>query len=240
MSRSAKVTGADNMRAGRAYAPAQPFSESQPGMLLSHLMTVRWGPGSKQGFPAPALAVANNICASQTILSATVAVLNGTLAAGTPAVATTDVPRSLQFVSSNAGDTTQTATVIGTDTVGRLTTERVSMNGTTPVLSLRAYRTVRSITFSAALAGNLTVGTGSKLGLPVRIRIGDVLLLKADNAVPEAGTIVAGVTTTPSLTTGDPMGTLITTTAMNGTVSFTALINVEDSTENAFGSTFNS
>lgn len=237
MSRSSNLSRSDNARLGRAYAPVQPFSDSLPGMLASHLMVVRWGPGSKQGFPAPALAVANNICASQTILSATTALINGTLA--TAGVATTDVPRSLQMVSSNAGDTTQTATVIGTDTVGRLTTERLSMNGATPVLSLRAYRTIRSITFSAALAGNLTVGTGAKLGLPVRIRVGDVLALKANDAVPEAGTIVAGVTTTPTLLTGDPMGTLITTTAMNGAVAFTALINVEDSTENAFGSTFN-
>lgn len=237
MSAAANVSRANNMRAGRAYAPSAPFTDSTPGMLMSHLMVVRWGPGSKQGYPAPALAVANNICASQTILSATTALINGVLASG--GVATTDVPRSLQMVSSNAGDTTQTATVIGVDTVGRLTTERLTMNGTTPVLSLRAYKKVNSITFSAALAGNLTVGTGAKLGLPVRIRVGDVLLLKANDAVPEAGTIVAGVTATPTLLTGDPMGTLITTTAMNGAVSFTALINVEDSTENAYGSTFN-
>lgn len=240
MSRSSNLSRSDNMRAGRAYAQAAPFVGSLPGMFLSHLMLVRWGPGSKQGFPAPALAVANNICTSQTILTATTAILNGTLAGGSPVVATPDVPRSLQMVSSNAGDTTQIATVRGYDTVGRLTNENIAMNGTTIVLSLRAYSRILSITFSAALAGNLTVGTGAKLGIPVRIRVGDVLLLKANDAVPEAGTIVAGITTTPTAITGDPMGTLVTTTAMNGAVSFTALINVEDSTENAYGATFGS
>lgn len=238
MSVSQNNCRADNNRAGRATAPNAPFSASQPGILDSHLLVVRWGAGSKQGYPAPALAVANNICASQTILSATTALINGALASG--GIATMDAPRSLQMVSSNAGDTTQVATVRGLDTIGRAITENISMNGTTIVLSLRAYTKIYSITFSAALAGNLTVGTGSKLGLPVRIRVGDVLLLKANDAVPEAGTIVAGVTTTPTATTGDPLGTLITTTAMNGTVVFTALINVEDHTENAYGSQFSS
>lgn len=236
MSRIANISRADTLLKGRSYAQNAPFAGSRPGMLLSHLMMIRWGAGSPQGFPAPAVAAANNICLSQTILTATTALINGALA--TAGIATMDVPRSLQLVSSNVGDTTQVATVRGIDTVGRATTENIAMNGTTIVLSLRAYSKINSITFSAALAGNLTVGTGSKLGLPVRIRIGDVLALKANDAVPEAGTIVAGVTTTPTAITGDPMGTLITTTAMNGANIFTALVNVEDDTENAYGSTF--
>lgn len=238
MSLSQNNCRADNNRAGRCSAPNAPFSSSQPGILDSHLLVVRWGAGSKQGYPAPALAVANNICASQTILSATTALINGALASG--GVATPDVPRNVQLVSSNAGDTTQVATIRGLDTIGRASTETVSMNGTTIVQSLRAYSKINSITFSAALAGNLTAGTGAKLGLPVRIRVGDVLVLKANDAVPEAGTIVAGVTTTPTAATGDPLGTLVTTTAMNGTVIFTALLNVEDHTENAYGSQFSS
>src|SRR5262245_1454988 len=116
MSRSANISRADNIRLGRAYAQNAPFAGSLPGMLASHIMVVRWGPGSKQGYPAPAAGTATQICAAQAIAGAADAVINGTFASG--GVAIMDVPRVPVIVSANAGDTTQTVTIRGYDTVG--------------------------------------------------------------------------------------------------------------------------
>lgn len=238
MARRNNISRADQLLSGRAYAPNAPFSGSIPGILRSHLMVVRWGAGSLQGFTAPTAAATNNICAAQAISGAVNANINGSLASG--GVATLDVPRSLQMASSNAGDTTQTVTVRGTDTVGRAVTETRTLNGTTAVNFQKAFKTVTRVSVSAAMTGNLTVGTNNRLGVPARIRVGDVLLLKVNDAVPEAGTIVAGDTATPTATTGDPCGTIQPTTAPNGTNVYTALINVEDASENAYGTQFSS
>lgn len=238
MARTNNVSRADLLLSGRAYGPTVQPNGGRFGVLRSHLLLVRWGAGSLQGFVAPAAAAANNIAAAQAIAGAVDALINGTLAAG--GVATLDVPRSLQMVSANAGDTTQTVTVRGTDTVGRAVTETRTLNGTTIVNFLKAFKTVTRISVSATLAGNLTVGTSARLGLPCRIRVGDVVALKANDAVPEAGTIVVGDTAAATAATGDPCGTIVPTTALNGTNIFTALIHVEDVTDNAYGTQFSS
>jgi hypothetical protein len=107
---------------------------------------------------------------SPTALSTT-AILNAVAVAGTgenlTSTYTNDVPRALQYVSSNGGDTTQTITTKGTDIFGQAMTEQVTMNGTTAVKGKKAFNTVTSIKSSAALTGNLSVGTTDILGLPV-------------------------------------------------------------------------
>lgn len=238
MARRNNISRADQLLSGRAYAPNAPFSGSIPGLLRSHLMVVRWGAGSLQGYPAPIVADADGVCVAQAIAGAADALINGALASG--GVATFDVPRSLQMVSASAGDITQTVTVRGTDGHGRLVTETRTLNGTTIVNFLKAFKTVTRVSVSAATAGNFSLGTTNRLGVPVKIRVGDVLALKVNDAVPEAGTIVAADLNTATATTGDPCGTITPTTAPDGSRVFTALINVEDATENAYGTQFNS
>jgi hypothetical protein len=234
MARKSNISRADNLYSGRPYAPGN--NGSIAGILRSHLVLVRWGAGSPQGWAAPTLAVTTAIAAAQAVAAAGNLTINGTLASG--GIATNDVPRSLQMVSTNAGDTTQTVTAYGTDTLGRLVMETRTLNGTTIVNFQKAFKTVTRVAVSAALTGNISVGNNAVLGLPVRIRTGDVVMLRESQAAAEIGTIVAGDLTTPSATTGDPCGTLTTTTALNGTRIFTALVHVESADENAFGSQF--
>lgn len=227
MSRSSNISRSDNMRVGRAYARSAPFSGSLPGILLSHLLVVRWGAGSKQGYPAPAAAAANNIATAQAVAGAGYATLNGTLV--TDGVAYPDVPRNIQLDSSNVGDTTQTVTLSGVDAVGNLIEEDVALNGTTNVFSQKAFKELHSAYVDGAMDGNLTIGTGTALGLPVRIdSVADVLLVNEGGDISEP-TVVAAASGN-----ADGLGTITPETAPNGSVVYTALVVVNDSTESAY------
>lgn len=132
--------------------------------------------------------------------------------------------RACQIVSSNAGDTTQTVTITGTDYIGNPMQERISANGTTPVFGKKAFFTVTSVVASAAFAGNLSVGSSDILGLPYGLAGSYDILAKYVDSTLEAissGTIVAQDATNPAtLTTGDVRGTWTPGTATNATRVF--------------------
>ena len=104
---------------------------------------------------------------------------NLTLTAGTGVTASTDafgpvryvldMPRSVSAVSSNAGDTTQTATVYGYDVYGQAMSQVITLNGTTTVKTTKMFKSVYRIAMSASTAGNVSAGYGDDIGLPVRV-----------------------------------------------------------------------
>lgn len=117
--------------------------------------------------------------------------------------------RCLRFASSSAGDTTQTVTVTGTDMYGQEMTETRTLNGTTAVNGTKAFYTVTGVTASAALAGNLSVGTRDAYGIPVRVTdAAYVISAKWDATLADnAGTFTAADTTSPATaTTNDVRG----------------------------------
>ncbi len=117
--------------------------------------------------------------------------------------------RCLRFASSSAGDTTQTVTVTGTDMYGQAMTETRTLNGTTAVNGTKAFYTVTGVTASAALAGNLSVGTRDAYGIPVRVTdAAYVISAKWDATLADnAGTFTAADTTSPATaTTNDVRG----------------------------------
>jgi hypothetical protein len=63
----------------------------------------------------------------------------------------------LEYVSDNAGDTTQTVTVDGRDAAGAFVTEAITLNGTTAVLGTQVFERVLSIVMSADAAGTVTI-----------------------------------------------------------------------------------
>ena len=63
----------------------------------------------------------------------------------------------VDFVSSNAGDTTQTLTLHGLNNAGAYIAETVALNGTTPVQTVANFRHVLGVTKSAATLGTVTV-----------------------------------------------------------------------------------
>lgn len=185
-------------------------------------------------FGAVAAASANAIALAQAVAGAGNLTLAGALASS--GVATMDVPRNVVAVSANAGDTTQTATVYGTDEYGVSMSEALSLNGTTPAVGAKAFKTVTRIALSAATAGNITAGTGVKLGLPVYLpSAGLVLRELQDGAIPTAGTLVAGSTAKATTTTGDVRGTWTSNAAPDGTKQYQLVLCVPD--PNAYGGT---
>jgi hypothetical protein len=80
-------------------------------------------------------------------------------------VATFDVPRAVQVVSSNSD--TAVITVKGTDVYGQSMSEALTLNGTTVVPGKKAFKTVTLVTNSAAIANLAKVGTTDILGLPI-------------------------------------------------------------------------
>lgn len=166
--------------------------------------------------------------ASATAILATTAVSN----ANTVTLATPyrmDAARNIAYVSSNAGDTTQTITIKGMDRYDVPMTETVTLNGTTSVPGKKAFFTVISYKSSAALAGNLSLGTGIILGLPVILgRKNFVFREFMDDAVLTTGVFLAADTTTPSAVTGDIRGTYAPASAPNAARVYELLVAVPD------------
>lgn len=184
---------------------------------------------------APAAADVDGICAAQAVAGAGNATINGALASG--GSVTLDVPRGLQVDSSDAGDTTQTVTITGTDVYGKALVETIALNGTTDVEGLKAFKTVAQVAVSAALTGNLTVGTTKRLGLPYRPVRGGFIRGRLGEDTADAGTYVAPSRVTATATTGDVRGTYAGAGTYDGTNIYTVAIAVQNGPDatDAFG-----
>lgn len=173
----------------------------------------------------------DGICAAQAVAGAANATINGALASG--GAVTLDVARAVQIDSSDAGDTTQTVTVTGTDVYGRAMSEAIAANGTTAVSGKKAFKTITQVAVSAAYTGNLTVGTTDILGLPVFLpNAGHILGELTNGAVPTAGTVVAGIVTAggSTATTGDVRGTYLPNQATDGSKVYQIIVSLPDPT----------
>lgn len=166
----------------------------------------------------PATLSTTAVAAAQAVAGAANLTINGASASG--GVATMDVARALQMVSTNAGDTTQTVTVTGTDYYGQTQTEVKTLNGTTVVNFLKAFKTVTRVAVSAACAGNVSVGNRDAFGLPFAVTDAAYIasVKWASTLAADAGTFVAAVTTSPNTSSlGDVRGTYLPSSAANGT-----------------------
>lgn len=119
---------------------------------------------------APATASANAILTATAVAGATtITSMNGALSVNGIGIMDSPAGRNVVVASSNAGDTTQTVKVRGYDYAGNKMTEQLSLNGTSSVAGVKAFKQITALVVSAAMAGNLTVGSGVVLGLPVFI-----------------------------------------------------------------------
>ena len=167
----------------------------------------------------PATISATAVCAAQAVAAAGNATINGTSA--TSGVATFNCARNVSIVSSSASDTAQTVTVTGTDIWGQAQTSLLTINGTTTVNGLKAFKTITRVAVSAVFVGNLSVGMGDSFGLPYRVTDAGYLTRTgwAGAVADNAGTFTAADTTSPAtVSTGDVRGTFLpATSASNGT-----------------------
>lgn len=110
-----------------------------------------------------AAAAANNIALSQTPAGAGALTLNGALVVA--GVAILDSPRRVLFTTVS-NESAKTFTVTGTNASGSTISETVTGPNATTGFTVLDYKTVTSITVSAALTGAVTVGTNGIGGSP--------------------------------------------------------------------------
>lgn len=145
--------------------------------------------------------VANGIALVQTPAAAGNLVLNGSLVSGGVA-ALGAVARRVAAVSANAGDTTQTLTIYGTNRDGIVISEALVLNGLTTVYTKNDFLTVSQVAISAGTAGNVTVGTNGVASSPWVL---DNFLVSSWNlAVAVKLASAAGATYTVEHTYDDP------------------------------------
>lgn len=169
----------------------------------------------------------DGIAAAQAVAGAGNLTLNGALASG--GTVTLDVPRAVEIDSSDAGDTTQTATVYGTDAYGQPMTETIAFNGTTAVSGQKAFKKVTRVAISAATAGNVTCGTTDILGLPYRCDVRGYVQTSWNGAFVTTGTFAGADATSPATaTTNDVRGTFTPPDAADGSKRLVAWLYIED------------
>lgn len=103
-----------------------------------------------------------------------------------------------------------TATVQGYDYLGQAVTENVTLNGTTAVPTLKAFKFVEAVTIPTATGVTVTVTRKLVLGLPYRT---SAILAETRNGVKSTTTtLTAPVNVAQTATSGDPRGTVNLTT----------------------------
>jgi hypothetical protein len=189
------------------------------------------------GNPAPLDAAA--VCAAQAIAGAGNAVINGTRSAfdftlgqRTATLGTLKkIGRGVQMVSTNAGDTTQTVLITGRDIYGARMSQVKTLNGTTPVLFTKMFRWVDLVTVSAAMTGNLTVGTYDAFGFPIMVELGAYVIKIGWGNVygPDPGSVTTADLTNPATTsTSDVRGYYVPSSAADNTKVLTVVILLRD------------
>lgn len=113
--------------------------------------------------------------------------------------------RNVTVVASGAA--TSTVTVYGFDYLGQPMMETLTLNGTTSVLGLKAFRRISRITAGVTAATTINVGWGNKLGVPYKL-LDTYTILKSNAEPTDADTVVVGSVATQSATSADPRGTI--------------------------------
>jgi hypothetical protein len=116
-------------------------------------------------------------------------------------------------------------TVFGWDYIGQPIAESFTLNGTTPVVGNKCFKSFNYATFGATAGTTINIGTGVKLGLPYKsIRCAYEI---ANGVVAAAGTLQAPSLVDPQTNaTTDPRGAYTTTTTMNGTNIISAVFDM--------------
>lgn len=177
---------------------------------------------------APITADADGVSAVQTLGSAGDFTIGGALASG--GVATFDVPRNVTLTGATTDHSARTFTITGTDEFGNAVVEELAGPNNSTVSGKKAFKTVTQVAVDGAISTNgVSVGCGDVLGLPIFLaQKGHVLSEMEDGAAATAGTIVAGVSTAATATTGDVRGTYDPNSACNGSKVFQLIVALGD------------
>lgn len=172
----------------------------------------------------PAVADADGIATAQAVAGAGNLTLDGAVASG--GVATLTPARNVTILSAG-DDSGITFTVTGTDFFGETLVETITGANAGTASGAKAFATVTQIAASGAAAGNVSAGFGDVLGLPRRISSKNMVSVKFDGAA-DAATVVAGVDTTATATTGDTRGTIDIAGTLNGSKEVSVIFHYID------------
>lgn len=141
-----------------------------------------------------------------------------------------DVPRNI-IITSAGNDSGLTFAVRSKDVYGQAMTETITGANAGVAAGVKAHYSDITITASGAAAGNLSIGVGNVLGLPVYVPITQQIIAEfVDNANATAGTKVAGlaVATKSTSATADVRGTYVPNSAPDGSKGYQMFIALED------------
>lgn len=112
------------------------------------------------------------------------------------------------IIHSDADETHAVFTVEGEDVYLRPMVENIKGPSTNIINGKKAFAKINRITVTEACNGNVSIGTGNRLGLPVFVPGQGYVLQEMVNGMPiSGGMIVSGELNVPTATTGDRRGT---------------------------------
>ena len=187
------------------YVPAMAYSAD-----------VNYNGETRVNFGAPAAANATLVLNAGSVATGT------SLDLGSVAAIADPYGRNVTLVAGAAMATV--VTLNGYDYLGQPIAEAFTMNGTTPVVGSKCFKSFSSASYTAA-ATTISIGTGVKLGLPYKaVRVAYEI---ANGVVAAAGTLQAPSLVDPATSvTTDPRGAYTTTTTMNGVNIISAAFNM--------------
>lgn len=147
------------------------------------------------------------------LAAATTVAASTTYTLDTPIECDPNFGRTVVVESTDAGD----ITLIGRDYLGQVMTETLTCI-VGDVDSTKAFKYIDGYTTAADLAGDITIKTGTSVGMP--FVISDVIAEYADGVPASAPAHTVADTTDPATAaTGDPRGLINPTTALDGSTS---------------------
>lgn len=143
---------------------------------------------------------------------------------------TFDVPRNV-IITSVGNDSARTFVITGLDEYGQLVIENLPGANAAVAAGKKAFKSITSITIDGASAGNVSIGFGNVLGLPVVVDAAWRILREVlDNATATAGTFVGALApqTRSTATTADVRGTYVPNSAPDGSRAYAILAALDD------------
>jgi hypothetical protein len=188
------------------YVPAMQYSAD-----------VNYNGETRVNFGAPPAANATGVSSAVSINTAGQFDLSGVTALVDP------FGRNLTVVASGAAS--GTFVVNGWDYLGQPVAEQFTLNGATPVVGNKCFKSFNYATFQAAAGVTVNIGTGVKLVLPYKALRAAYEI--GNGVAVAAGTLQAASLIDPAtLTTSDPRGAYTTTTTMNGANIISGVFNM--------------
>lgn len=135
-----------------------------------------------------------------------------------------DVPRNITL-ALGASEVGRTFTITSLDALGNTVVETIAGAAAGTITGKKAHSSNIVVSVDAACAGNISIGWGNVLGLPLYVGGAQMILKELqDGAAAAAGTLVVGDQTQPSGTTGDVRGTYVPAVAPDGTKAYALIV----------------